>query len=199
MKKISLLIALLSISIFSNPKDQPNFVIIYVDDMGYADIGEFQDEKISTPNLDLMATNGQTWTNFYASSSVCTPSRAGLLTGRLPIRNGMMGKNHGVFFPDSQNGIPTSEITIPEELKKQGYKTAIIGKWHLGHKDEYLPLNHGFDYFFGIPYSNDMNKIESHENVKSNIRYPNYWKQYSFRKRNTSRFCLQQTSYNYNW
>ena len=134
-----------------------NFVIIFVDDLGYGDLGTYGHPTIKTPNLDRMAYEGQKWTQFYSAAAVCTPSRAGLLTGRLPIRNGMMGKNHGVFFPDSQNGLPSNEITIPEKLKEQGYKTAIIGKWHLGHKDEYLPLNHGFDYFFGIPYSNDMN------------------------------------------
>ena len=167
-----------------------NFVIIFVDDLGYGDLGTYGHPTIKTPNLDRMAYEGQKWTQFYSAASVCTPSRAGLLTGRLPIRNGMMGKNHGVFFPDSQNGIPTNEITIPEELKKQGYKTAIIGKWHLGHKEEYLPLNHGFDYFFGIPYSNDMNKIEIHEDVNSNIRYPNYWKQYELKKLNSDNYNI---------
>ena len=89
MNKFLFLFAILSTFVFSSSNVQPNFVIIYVDDMGYADIGKFQDEKISTPNLDLMASNGQTWTNFYASSSVCTPIRAGLLTGVLPLRNGL--------------------------------------------------------------------------------------------------------------
>ena len=91
MNKFLLLLVLFSTFIFSSSKNQPNFVIIYVDDMGYADIGKFQDEKISTPNLDLLASYGQTWTNFYASSSVCTPSRAGFLTGMLPVRNGLYG------------------------------------------------------------------------------------------------------------
>ncbi len=134
-----------------NKNDKYNFVIIFVDDLGYGDLGTYGHPTIKTPNLDRMAYEGQKWTQFYSAASVCTPSRAGLLTGRLPIRNGMMGKNQGVFFPDSQNGLPSNEITIPEKLKEQGYKTAIIGKWHLGHKDEFLPLNHGFDYFFGIP------------------------------------------------
>ena len=156
MKKISLLIGLLSISIFSNPKDQPNFVIIYVDDMGYADIGEFQDEKISTPNLDLMATNGQTWTNFYASSSVCTPSRAGLLTGILPVRNGLYGDQIAVFFPGSKTGIPKNQLTLAEVFQTNGYSTGIFGKWHLGDAKEFLPTRHGFDEYVGIPYSNDM-------------------------------------------
>tara|TARA_A100001015_G_scaffold232076_1_gene262888 strand:+ start:235 stop:1671 length:1437 start_codon:yes stop_codon:yes gene_type:complete len=165
-----------------NKNDKYNFVIIFVDDLGYGDLGTYGHPTIKTPNLDRMAYEGQKWTQFYSAASVCTPSRAGLLTGRLPIRNGMMGKNHGVFFPDSQNGLPSNEITIPEKLKEQGYKTAIIGKWHLGHKDEFLPLNHGFDYFFGIPYSNDMNKVQFHEGANPDIRYPNYWKQYELKK-----------------
>ena len=173
-----------------NKNKKYNFVIVFVDDLGYGDLSTYGHPTIKTPNLDRMAYEGQKWTQFYSAASVCTPSRAGLLTGRLPIRNGMMGKNHGVFFPDSQNGIPTNEVTIPEKLKKQGYKTAIIGKWHLGHKKEYLPLNHGFDYFYGIPYSNDMNKIKSHENVNSNIRYSNYWKQYKLKKINSDNYNI---------
>tara|TARA_B100001057_G_scaffold116076_1_gene114635 strand:+ start:2939 stop:4375 length:1437 start_codon:yes stop_codon:yes gene_type:complete len=194
MIRLLSLVFILSLSIqacFTDNKNKKyNFVIVFVDDLGYGDLSTYGHPTIKTPNLDRMAYEGQKWTQFYSAASVCTPSRAGLLTGRLPIRNGMMGKNHGVFFPDSQNGIPTNEVTIPEELKKQGYKTAIIGKWHLGHKKEYLPLNHGFDYFFGIPYSNDMNRIEPHENVNSNIRYSNYWKQYKLKKINSDNYNI---------
>ena len=109
-----------------NKNDKYNFVIIFVDDLGYGDLGTYGHPTIKTPNLDRMAYEGQKWTQFYSAASVCTPSRAGLLTGRLPIRNGMMGKNHGVFFPDSQNGIPTSEITIPEELKNKDTKLQLL-------------------------------------------------------------------------
>jgi arylsulfatase A-like enzyme len=105
-----------------------------------------------------MAAEGQKWTNFYAVASVCTPSRAGLLTGRYPIRSGMCGDKHRVLFPNSVNGIPQNEIILAEQLKTVGYQTACIGKWHLGHRDEYLPTRHGFDYYYGIPYSNDMDK-----------------------------------------
>ena len=103
-----------------------------------------------------MVSEGQKWTQFYAGSSVCTPSRAALLTGRLAIRSGMTSSKARVLFPDSNNGLPDYEITIAEQLKKVKYRTACIGKWHLGHKKEHLPLKHGFDYYYGIPYSNDM-------------------------------------------
>ncbi len=104
---------------------------------------------------------GKNGLSFILLQVYVLPSRAALLTGRLPIRNGMIGSKARVFFPDSQYGIPNSEITIAEKLKENGYKNAIIGKWHLGHKKEYLPLQHGFDYYYGIPYSNDMDRINS--------------------------------------
>lgn len=138
-----------------------NLIVIFADDLGYGDLSSFGHPTIQTPNLDQMAAEGQKWTNFYAGASVCTPSRAALLTGRLPIRSGMSSDKHRVLFPDSHNGLPSKEITIAEQLKKANYITACIGKWHLGHKEEYLPLQHGFDYYFGIPYSNDMDIPES--------------------------------------
>lgn len=133
-------------------KRQPNIVLIFADDMGYGDIGCYGHPTISTPNIDEMAAEGMKLTQFHVASSVCTPSRAGLLTGRLPIRSGL---TH-VFIPQSTGGIPDDEITIAELLRGVGYAAACIGKWHLGSKRQYLPLNHGFDYYFGIPYSNDM-------------------------------------------
>lgn len=135
-----------------------NFVIIFCDDLGYGDLGSFGHPTIRTPNLDRMAAEGQRWTNFYACDSVCTPSRAGLLTGRLPVRSGMTSDSNSrrVLFPDSAGGLPTDEITIAELLKPRGYATAHIGKWHLGHLPQYLPTKQGFDSYFGIPYSNDM-------------------------------------------
>ncbi|MDH6306363.1 arylsulfatase A [Parabacteroides sp. PF5-5] len=141
-------------------KEKPNFIIINCDDLGYGDLGCFGHPTIKTPNLDRMACEGQRWSSFYVSASVSSPSRAGLLTGRLGVRTGMYGNNREVLFPDSPQGLPQDEHTIAGLLKKAGYISACVGKWHVGHKEEALPLAHGFDYFYGIPYSNDMSKKE---------------------------------------
>lgn len=138
----------------------PNVIILFMDDMGYGDLSSFGHPTIQTPNIDRLAHEGQKWTNFYVASSVCSPSRGALLTGRYPIRIGLAGEKHRVFFPESLGGLPTKEITIAEMLKDKGYKTGIIGKWHLGHLPEYLPTNQGFDYYYGIPYSNDMDGLK---------------------------------------
>jgi len=132
----------------------PNFVIIFTDDQGYGDLGVQGHPTLRTPRIDRMAAEGQRWTSFY-TAPVCTPSRAQLLTGRLAIRTGLAS---GVLFPDSFGGLQPSEITVAEVLKQKGYATAAIGKWHLGHLPEYLPINQGFDSYFGIPYSNDMDR-----------------------------------------
>ena len=134
---------------------KPNFIIIFTDDLGYGDLGSYGHPTIKTPYLDQMAKEGMRFTQFYVGSSICTPSRAALLTGKLPLQTGMYGKR-SVLFPDNAGGLDPKEVTIASALKKNGYKTACIGKWHLGHLKKYMPLNHGFDSFYGIPYSNDM-------------------------------------------
>ena len=133
----------------------PNIVMIYCDDLGYGDLGCFGNEVIRTPNVDRLASEGMKFTEFYSASPVCSPSRAALLTGRIPQRMGI----NSVFFPRSFTGMPVEEITIAEVLKDKGYATGIVGKWHLGHRHEYLPLQRGFDEYFGIPYSNDMHSV----------------------------------------
>jgi len=150
----------------------PNFIVIFADDMGYGDVASFGNPNIRTPNLDRMGYEGQKWTQFYSADPVCTPSRAGLLTGRYPIRNGMTSKESAVLFPNSTGGLPQGEITIAELLKQKDYATACIGKWHLGHLPQHLPTTQGFDYYWGIPYSNDMDPIPGsthyHEDAKDN-------------------------------
>lgn len=137
-----------------SPSDavRPNFVFIFTDDLGYGDIGGYGANDIQTPNIDRMAAEGIKFTDFYSSSSICSPSRASLLTGRYAQRMGI----NGVFFPHSFTGMPTDELTQAEILSETGYITGMIGKWHLGHMPKYLPLQRGFDEYFGMPYSNDM-------------------------------------------
>lgn len=130
----------------------PNIVIVFTDDQGYGDIGCFGATGFETPNLDKMASQGMKFTNFYSAQPVCSASRAGLLTGCYPNRIGISG----ALFPHHEVGLNDSEMTIAEMLKEKGYATAIFGKWHLGHHEQFLPLQHGFDEYTGVPYSNDM-------------------------------------------
>lgn len=135
----------------TDPK-RPNVVIIYADDLGYADLGCFGADKIKTPALDRMAKQGIRFSSFYVAQAVCSASRAALMTGRYSNRVGILGAlNH-----NSKNGLGPQERTIADLLKSLGYATAIFGKWHLGHLPEHLPIRHGFDEYFGLPYSNDM-------------------------------------------
>ena len=136
------------------PTGKPNIVLIFTDDQGYGDLGSFGSTTIRTPHLDRLAREGRKFTSFMSASSVCTPSRAALLTGSYPKR---VGLHKGVLFPTSTTGLNPAEHTIADHLKQQGYATAAFGKWHLGHHPEVLPTAHGFDAYFGIPYSNDMN------------------------------------------
>lgn len=133
-------------------RQHPNFVIIFTDDQGYQDVGVFGSPNIKTPNLDQMAQEGVRFTDFYAAQAVCSASRVALLTGCYPNRVGI----RGALGPQSKIGINSEETTIAEVVKPQGYATAIYGKWHLGHLPEFLPTRHGFDEYFGLPYSNDM-------------------------------------------
>lgn len=134
--------------------DKPNFIIIFTDDQGYNDLSCFGSKKIKTPFIDSIARDGRKFKSFYVASPVCTPSRAALLTGCYPIRIGM--QRH-VIFPANNHGMHKDEVTIADLLKDNGYATACVGKWHLGHRKPFLPTSQGFDSYYGIPYSNDMN------------------------------------------
>ena len=135
---------------------KPNIIVVLADDLGYGDLGAYGAKLIRTPNLDRMAKEGAKLTSFYASANICTPSRAGLMTGRYPIRTGLA---YQVIQPNDTNGLPLSEITLAEALKPD-YATALIGKWHLGHVAPFWPpMQHGFDLFFGLPYSHDMKPL----------------------------------------
>ena len=154
----ALLLTFLFIGFIVEAKSKsPNFIIILADDLGYGDLGCYGHPSIRTPNLDRMAAEGMRFTDFYVAACVCTPSRAALLTGRLPIRSGMAGsEGHRVLYRVSDGGLPSEEITIAEALKSKGYATACIGKWHLGHNPKYLPTANGFDSYLGLLWSNDM-------------------------------------------
>jgi arylsulfatase A-like enzyme len=130
----------------------PNVVVIFMDDMGYADIGPFGAKAYATPNLDRLAQEGRRFTDFYVTQAVCSASRAGLMTGCYNVRVGIQG----ALGPRSKTGIGDGEVTIAQICKQKRYATACYGKWHLGDAPKFLPLQHGFDDYFGLPYSNDM-------------------------------------------
>ncbi len=153
MKHLLLLLLGCTLSVVTATERPPNIVIIFIDDMGYADIGPFGNTVNQTPNLDRMAAEGNVLTQFYVSNTACTPSRAALLTGTYAHRIGM---DRSVVFPGEARGLNPDEITLAEMLKEVGYTTGVFGKWHLGDQPEFLPLAQGFDEYFGIPYSNDM-------------------------------------------
>lgn len=161
---------------------RPNIVVIFADDLGYGDLGSFGAPNVRTPRLDAMAAEGQKWTHFYVQP-VCSPSRAALLTGRLPIRNGMFGSPGGtapkVFRDNAAEGLPAAEVTVAEVLKSTGYRTGMVGKWHLGQLPEFLPMRHGFESWFGLPYSHDMRMTVPRDNGTQTAAYyapkPEYW------------------------
>ena len=134
----------------------PNVVFLFADDLGYGDLASYGHPYISTPNLDAMAAEGQRWTDFYVAAPVCSPSRGALLTGMYPNRSGLYGRRLNVLFPGDPYGLPAETVTMAEVLNEAGYRTAIVGKWHLGDAAGALPTRHGFDYWYGLPYSNDM-------------------------------------------
>jgi arylsulfatase A len=162
----TVLVFLLTVAGTMQAAEKPNFIFINIDDLGYADIGPFGSKLNRTPSLDRMAEEGCRLTSFYAAP-VCSPSRASLMTGCYPKRS--LSIPH-VLFPGNDVGLAPEEITIAELLKQQGYATGCVGKWHLGDQPEFLPRRQGFDYYFGLPYSNDMGPAE--DGVKSNLGAP---------------------------
>jgi len=160
MRTITLLLTLLIATLARAEPAPPNIVLFFIDDMGYADVGPFfgeidgepRDPGYATPNIDRLAAEGARFTDFYAAQPVCSASRAALLTGCYPNRVGILG----ALGPRARHGLNPDETTIAELCKSKGYATAVYGKWHLGHREPFLPTNHGFDEFCGIPYSNDM-------------------------------------------
>jgi arylsulfatase A len=164
------------------PRTPPNIVVIFADDLGYGDLGSFGAPNARTPRLDAMAAEGQKWTSFYVQP-VCSPSRAALLTGRLPVRNGMFGAPRGtapqVFRDNAAAGLPLDEVTVAEVLKHAGYRTGMIGKWHLGQLPQFLPNRQGFDSWFGLPFSHDMRMTVPRDQGFATAAYydpkPEYW------------------------
>jgi len=173
-----------SITPAGDPTQPPNIVLIVVDVLGYGDLGAYGGEVIQTPRIDRMAREGVLMTNFYASAPVCTPSRAAMLTGRYPKRSHMTlplyPKNHPVeYFLKAVDryqydvtGIPTDEVTLSEILQRGGYRTGLVGKWHLGDQPGHLPNDNGFDDFYGVLYSNDVPKFAIWRNNTIEIPEP---------------------------
>jgi len=143
-------VAALNPSAATQRPEQANIVIIFCDDLGYADLGCFGAKDWRTPNLDRMAKEGTRFTRFYAAQPVCSASRGALMAGCYPSRVGIQG----ALFPDSKIGLHPEEVTLAELLKQRGCATAILGKWHLGFQPQFLPTRQGFDEYFGLPYSN---------------------------------------------
>jgi arylsulfatase A-like enzyme len=159
LRLVLALAALLGAESAAAQAPRPNVVLILADDLGYGDLGSYGNTAIATPSLDRLAREGVRFTQFYAAANTCSPSRAALLTGRYPPRSGV----NAVLFHDTPEGLPHGELTIAELLRDAGYRTAMVGKWHLGVTDEFMPLSHGFDEFFGVPHSNDEKNFFVHD------------------------------------
>lgn len=167
-----------------NPGELPNIVLVVADDLGYGDLSSYGSKAITTPNLDRMAQEGAQLTNYYAAAPLCSPSRAGLLTGRYPIRTLVTGSlypsgspmnivmNLAGFYTHGVTGIPEDEVLLPEILQRRGYTTALLGKWHLGDHSPHLPNENGFDYFYGALYSNGMSPYRIYRNAQIAIDEP---------------------------
>ena len=166
-------IFLLGTFAWAAPSAKPNIVILFIDDMGYGDIGPFGNQVNQTPHLDRMAEEGIKFTQFYVANTACTPSRSALLTGTYAHRIGMDGGNGNlvVTFPGDKRGLNPNEITIAEMLRENGYATGCFGKWHLGDQPQFMPLAQGFDTYFGIPYSNDMWPLHTSKNPITKRKY----------------------------
>lgn len=161
--------------------EKPNVILIFVDDMGWGDLGVYGNPNNKTPVLDRMASKGAKLNHFYVPAPMCTPSRAGVLTGSYPKRIGMA---KGVVRPNSTHGLAKEEFTLADMFKTQGYATACFGKWHIGNQKEFLPLSQGFDEYLGIPYSNDMRPsllIEGDEKVEDNPDQTKFTEQFTQR------------------
>ena len=149
---------------------KPNVVIILTDDMGYGDISCYNQNQVKTPNIDRLATEGVRFTDFYVPTPYCAPSRATLLTGRFPLRHGLV-QNPAPDAGINEVGLNAREVTLGNLFQHAGYHTKCIGKWHLGHKEEFFPVKHGFDEYYGILYSNDMRPVQIIENMDT-VEYP---------------------------
>ena len=157
-------------SCVNNPVQKPNVIIILADDMGYGDISCYNQNQVQTPNIDQLSAEGILFTDFYVPTPYSAPSRATLLTGRFPLRHGLV-QNPAPDAGINDIGIDTGEVTMGEIFQEAGYKTKCIGKWHLGHKEEFFPTKHGFDEYYGILYSNDMRPVQIIENMDT-VEYP---------------------------
>ncbi|MEK9818792.1 MAG: sulfatase [Pseudomonadales bacterium] len=171
LRALAAAILLLGGGAWAAPSAKPNIVILFIDDMGYGDIGPFGNTVNQTPHLDRMAEEGMVLTDFYVANTACTPSRAALLTGTYAHRIGMDGGKLKVTFPGDSRGLNPNEITLAEMLRENGYATGCFGKWHLGDQPQFMPLAQGFDTYFGIPYSNDMWPLHTSKNPITKRKY----------------------------